>query len=173
MATLNVHGHAHGSKSETYTGGRVIHYKSFPQNHHALPKIRNAMRIMDELARLPATDQCNLYFKGLALGQTLTQLWLHGGIFINHSPDNPSPYTADTHSNNVDIAFHEAALLTSNHWVLAATLCHELAHCGGAPAGTHDAERAVHECRFGPDHYNPGFLGFNESAHRPRKFVVA
>ncbi len=173
MATLNIHGHAHGNRSETYAGGRVIHYNSFPANHHALPKVRAAMRIIDQLAQLPATDQCNLYFKGLALGKSLTDLWLHGGIFINHSPDNPSPYTADTHSNDVDIAFHEAALLTQNHWVLAATLCHELAHCGGAPAGTHEAERAVHECRFGPDHYDPSFIGYMERSRMNPKIVVA
>ena len=133
------------------------------------------MRILDRLAdREPPTGRCNKYFKTLGINKTFTELWNSGGLFINYSSRNVAGEYADTHSNKKDIALHEWALVNKNHWMIAATLCHETAHCAGAPGGaSNNAEKAVKECYFGDQLYDPTIVGQLESAYNELRTALA
>src|SRR6185295_4550335 len=85
--------------------------------------------------------------------------WRDGGLFIDQSPSVAAGFYGATHSRLGDIALTRWCLDRHDHWMVGATLVHELAHVAGAPGGgSHAAERAAHECGFVPQ-YNPTIIG--------------
>ena len=159
MATLNTHGNAHGSKTEHYAGGVTRDFNTYPDGYAHLGKVRSAMRILDDLAaREPETGRCNKYFKTLGLDRTFSQVWQANDLFICYSPLDRNGLYASAHSGDKDITIHEWCLRTQNHWMIAASLCHEAAHCAGAGGG-HAAEKAVDQCYFGDQLYDPTIIG--------------
>ena len=185
MATLNVGPLVHGSKSETYADGSTIQYNVFPTSTAAdnrwIVKAQRAMQILDRLAiREPPAGRCNTYFRTLGSGATFTSLWQNPTVFVNYSPSTTNGFYAACHSNNRDLTVTAWCLNTQNRWMVAATLCHELAHAAGAPgsppgpaaswtaaqtATAHRAELAARQCYFG-DQYDSTIVGSVDDLYR-------
>ncbi len=164
MASLNTPGSGHGGKTEHYASGQTREFNTFPPMYRNMDKVARAMAILDRVAASePAAGQCNAYFASLPGGHTFTDLWQSPATWVNYSSANRAGLFASTHSNKRDMTLHEWCLSTQNRWMIAACLCHELAHVGGAPGGrSHEAERAVDKCYF-PDQYDPNILGRREN----------
>jgi hypothetical protein len=164
MATINVRGCGHGSRSETYAGGLVVQYGEFRTTSAAerarLEKVTRACQSIDRLdAAMGIASACNAYFTALPKGQPFRAYWRDPTVFINYSPSTSVGVFAATHSNDKDITLTRWCVEHHNHWMIGATIVHELAHIGGAPGGvSHAAERAAHECGFRPQ-YDPIILG--------------
>lgn len=162
MATINTHATRHGGKSENYAGGVVIHYFVFPESNAAegarLKKVEQACFILARLdKRLDLNGPCNSYFRKLPRSRSFNQIWRDPGVFVNYSPSGS--FFGAAHSNGKDLCVTKWCIENHNRWVIAATIVHELAHLGGAPGGaSHDAERSVEKCGFGPQ-YEPTIVG--------------
>ena len=167
MATLNLSPTGHGSKSETYADGSTIQYNTFPANVPGFSNVERAMDILGDLAqREPSQGQCNSYFRSLGNGNSFSGLWQNPAVFVDHSPSTQLGFYAACHSNNRDLTLTHWCISTQNRWMLAATLCHELAHAAGAPGGaSHAAELAASKCYFG-DQYDTNILGSVDTIYR-------
>ena len=167
MATLNLAPTGHGSKTEVYADGSSIDFNVFPAVVPGFDKIGQAMSILDNLAaREPPQGQCNAYFRSLGTGDTFSGLWRNPAVFVNHSPSVAVGFYAACHSNNRDLTLTGWCISTQNRWMIAATLCHELAHAAGAPGGaSHAAELAAKRCYFG-DQYDSTILGSVDTIYR-------
>lgn len=167
MASLNSSGSGHGSKTETYSDGSTIAYNVFPANYEHLEKVRQAMRILDNLAaREPENGRCNSYFKSLSAGSTFSGLWQRAATWVNYSPSVAVGFYAAMHSNDLDMTLTSWCCSSQNRWMIAATMCHELAHAAGAPGGaSHAAELAADRCYFG-DQYDSTILGSVDGLYR-------
>lgn len=186
MATLNVRPVAHGSKTENYADGTSIRFNVYATasrvDNARVAKVQRAMAILDRLAASePAAGQCNAYFRTLGSNTTFTALWQNPAVFVNHSPSSANGFYAACHSNNRDLTVTSWCLDSQNRWMVAATLCHELAHAAGAPgspnanapatwtpaqrATAHRAELAADRCYFGAQ-YDPSIYGSVEGLYR-------
>ena len=158
MAKINKAATGHGSRSEAYGGGLVIQYNVFPSGTAAerarLTKVTEAYGIVNRLdRRIDLHGPCNRYFRNLPHGNSFRHYWRDDTIFIDFSPSMTSGFFGATHTNDKDITVSAWCLNKHNRWMIAATIVHEFAHIAGAPGvPSHNAERAVQQCGFGPQY---------------------
>jgi hypothetical protein len=90
----------------------------------------------------------NMYFRSLPFGRTLSDILNDRSVWVNWFED---PYMATgmtiLYNGKYDIGLSVWAFRSRQR--LLATLIHELAHVGGAPDETTQAEDAVYRCGLG------------------------
>src|SRR3990172_1047554 len=154
MLKVNTAATGHGSRSEAYGGGLVVDYNVFPDvtgaDKSRLQKAQKACEMILALdKRIDIHDPCNKYFNGLPKGNSFHHYCMQNDLFVDYSPSVAVGFYGATHSNDKDIAVTAWCLTNSNHWLVAATILHELAHVAGAPGGaSHAAEKANDRCGF-------------------------
>lgn len=116
--------------------------------------------------RAAKCEACNTYFKSLPGKKTLEDI-LNGGNIVLHCLKPRKGFTEADLPRGVSVGRHigidPSLLAEKGYATVAATLIHELAHVGGAPANAYDdksnaAETALKHCLL-PKHFDPNALG--------------
>ncbi len=107
---------------------------------------------------------CDVYFRTLSGGKSLTNLINDSGIWVNHAP-SVAPLTGEIHVPTREIGLSDIPF-NKGRWVLLGTIIHELAHANGAPitGGDTSAEDALYPCGLGT---SDEFFGGDDDPRTP------
>ena len=107
--------------------------------------LNRAMRIIS--ARIKGYKPCNSAFKALPGGRTFAAIWNDPNIWISYDPGyQVGKYGAARRAGSKEITISKYAFRGGDHWTVAATLIHELAHANGAPGNDTQAEDTLKSC---------------------------
>lgn len=118
-----------------------------------LATLSAAVKIID--LRIRGHAPCNRAFRTLPGGKTFAEIWLDEAVWLNFDPSLVIDDYGATRGKEVTIT---AFALKKGHWVVAATLIHELAHVNGAAGDNRDAESMLRSCLL-KDLEDPRIIG--------------
>lgn len=123
-----------------------------------IQQLETAMRCIEAMLIRTPCRSCDQAFRSLSRHRSFRQIWSIRGIWISYTPSVLD--RGYTHSNRRDIAISlDSFGANPGEWrPVAATLIHELAHVGGAPTTTSEAERVLLECGFA-DQFDSSIIG--------------
>ena len=115
-----------------------------------------AMRIIEN--RIKGYKPCEKAFEALPGGKSFAEIWKDPDVWLHYDPEFKKGKYGARRRGTKDITISAYAFRGGDHWTVAATLIHELAHVNGAPGNDTQAEDTLKSCLLHKLH-DPTIIG--------------
>ena len=144
---------------------KFLPYTKDERRQHAT--LIRAIKIIDK--RIKGYRPCNAAFEELPGGKTFAAIWKDPNIWISYDPEYKVGKFGATVRGKKEITISKYAFRGGDHWTVAATLIHELAHVNGAPGNDTQAEDTLKSCLL-KDLHDPNIIG--KVTSKPRRVTA-
>ncbi len=167
MVSVNTDGRVHASFIETFPGTAFPQIRFWPyfEGQKELVVLRKALALIrDNIFR--KNHNCQRYFKTLPLGRGFDDIFGDANVWINYDDQTSVSFLGATSVQQTPAVTEitlNAGTFGRGHWVVAATIIHELAHVNGVPGGAGmSAEDSLKHCGMAA-HWSADAVGVLEA----------